>query len=293
MRGNHKRFLQLLTIAGAMFAAWMALAAPAGVAKPSRMRVGMATRLPKTARFTSALASQRPLRLTIALKPRNAAALQSFASAVSTPGTAQYHRYLTVSQFARRFGATSATIAKVSRALRAEGLRVSAPTANDLTLSVSGTARAAERAFAVSESHVRLANGRIAYTNRQAPTLPADIAGDVQGVIGLDSVVREAPMSLVRDTKPAHHLQAADRHAHVATGGPVPSCAGALSHQAPNGTGAASGTPRIRSPRPTSSRTSIWEATRGPARFSGWSSFTPLIRRMSRRIRAATGPAHP
>ncbi len=58
--------------------------------------------------------------MTVVLAPRNSAALSAYARAVSDPGSAVYHHYLTPGQFARRFGATPAhDRARAARAPRA------------------------------------------------------------------------------------------------------------------------------------------------------------------------------
>jgi subtilase family serine protease len=194
----------------------------AGTATASspRLAVGSAARLPRGARFISALQAGRQLHLTIALKPRDAAALRAFATAVSTPRSQSYGHYLTVGQFARRFGASPARIAAVSAALRESGLSVGEPTANHLMLPVTGTVAHVQRAFAVTEAHVRLPGGRIAFANDRAPLLPASIARDVQGVLGLDDVARQQPQDLVRER--LAHRSVAHAHPRAVGGGPAP-----------------------------------------------------------------------
>jgi kumamolisin len=83
-------------------------------------------------------ASAATLHLVVALKPRDPSGLAAFARAVSTPGTPQYRRYLTVGQFARRYGASPRVIRAVKGAVVRAGLRVDGVTANHLSLSVSG-----------------------------------------------------------------------------------------------------------------------------------------------------------
>lgn len=174
---------------------------PATASSP-RIAVGAAARLPRGARFVSALPAGRPLRLTIALRPRDSVALSAFATAVSTPGTSQYGHYLTVAQFAQRFGATSSQISAVSAAMRDGGLHVGIPTANHLTIPVSGTVAQVQRAFSVTEAQVRLPGGRLAFANDRAPLIRASIARDVQGVIGLDDVARPQPQGLTHPSGP-------------------------------------------------------------------------------------------
>ena len=162
----------------------------------TRVRVGAKPTLPRGARVTSALPSTRRLRLTIALEPRDPAGLQALASAVSTPGSPDFRHYLSVPEFAARFGATPQQIQSVQSALRAQGLRIGKTRANNLMIPVTGTAGQVERAFSVSESQVALPGGRVAFANTQAPVLPSSAARYVQGVIGLANVALAKPQGL-------------------------------------------------------------------------------------------------
>ncbi|MGP0052545.1 MAG: protease pro-enzyme activation domain-containing protein [Solirubrobacteraceae bacterium] len=192
-------------------------------------------------RIVGSLPASQRLRLTIALQPQSPAGLQSFATAVSTPGSPEYHNYLTVRQFAQRFGAKPEAIAAVEKALRAEGLRVGAPTANELTIPVTGTTAQVERTFSVTESRAFLGR-RSVYFNEHAPVLPASVAGYVQGVVGLDDLAVPQPAGL--EYQAAHATPAERRfHArlshsapHVLTGGPQP-CAAATSEGASSQSG--------------------------------------------------------
>jgi subtilase family serine protease len=237
MRGSSSRLFALLTAFVATVGAAIASAGPAATASSPRLRVGSVPRLPHGARVGSAVPSGQQLHLTIALAPRNAAALHALATAASTPGSSQFRHYLTVDQFAQRFGATSAQISAVSNGLRAQGLSVGSPTANDLTIPVTGTVARVEKAFSVSESQVSLPGGRVAYANNQPPVLRSDIARNVQGVIGLDDVTIPQAQGLRRSrTAGARQLRRArTAPASQAVGnGPAP-CSGATNAAQPGG----------------------------------------------------------
>ena len=228
MSRSRQRVAQVVAIvAVAIGAVSLAGAASAGAASAgasgARRAVGTAARLPLGARRERALPAARRLRLTIALKPHDAAALRAFATAVSTPGTAQFGRSLSVAQFAQRFGAGPSQLAAVSAAMRAGGLRVGATSANHLMIPVTGTVAQVQRAFAVTESRVSLPDGRLAFANDRAPRLAVGIAGSVQAVLGLDDVGRQRPQEVIRPAlrKPAARVRAVGS-------GPAP-CADAAS----------------------------------------------------------------
>jgi subtilase family serine protease len=204
----------LATIACAC-AGVIALVAPASA---GAARLGSAPPLPLGAHIAGAASSSTPMHVTITLQPRDPAALQAFATAVSTPDSPQYRDYITPAQFAERFGAAPDTVAAVEASLRAHGLTPGAPSANALSIPVSATAGTVARAFDVSFAHVTLQSGAGAIVNQQAPALDAGIAPDVQAVLGLDTLSAAKPL-LVRShaatTTPASR-------AHVVTGGPQP-----------------------------------------------------------------------
>lgn len=172
-----------------------------------RVKVGPAPSLPNGARVTGSVAASTSIHLSIALRSRDAAGLQSFATAVSTPGSSVFHDYLSVEQFAARYGATDTGIAAVKSELRSAGLSVGQPMANHLTLDASGTAAQVQSAFSTVLSQVTLPSGRTAYANTTAPTLPSAVAADIQRVVGLNNLVTEhagtpaQPRSLRADRK--------------------------------------------------------------------------------------------
>ena len=141
------------------------------------------------------------LRLTVALRSRDAAQLARLAGAVSMPGSPLFHRYLTVSQFARRFGATAAQLAAVRSALRARGLTVGPASANDLTVAVTGNASEIHRIFEAATVARTATAGRV-----PAPTVPRSIAPYVQGILGLDdpapSTAAQSPAASAASVSP-------------------------------------------------------------------------------------------
>ena len=175
--------------AGTAVAALGAVAPASSFAASPRARVGAAAVLPDGAHVTGHARAHTRMHLTVALAPRDPVALQTFATAVSTPGSADYGDYLNLHQFAHRFGASARSLAAVKRSFRAQGLKVGAVSANQLSLKVSGTTGQVEHALATHIAQVRLANGRRAYANTTAPTLPVAVAGDVQSVVGLQDTV--------------------------------------------------------------------------------------------------------
>jgi len=199
-----------------------AVLAPGAVATagPSRsfVEVGMAPAIPTGSERLSPLASSTLVHIDIALAPRDPAALSDFAEEVSTPGSPLYRHYLARGQFASEFGPTTATIESVRTSLRAEGLHPGTPSANGLVMPVVASAGSFAAAFSTSFEQYRLRSNRIAYANNSAPKIPATIASDVEGVIGLDDLY--VPTSGISHSR--GRRSSGDPQPAIVTGGPQP-----------------------------------------------------------------------
>jgi subtilase family serine protease len=198
-------------------------AGAAGAAAPRLVRVGQAATVPAASMTIAAVPSRRPMRITIALEPRHAAALARLAQAVSEPGSSNFRSYLSPAQFAARFAPGATEVRAVQAALRARGLEPGRVSANGLSISVDSTAGVVQRAFATALTDVRLPHAGEATIDSAAPAFDASVAGDVQAVIGLTSLnhlssdrVSSAPSS------GAALARGARASAQIATGGPQP-----------------------------------------------------------------------
>jgi len=193
--GRHRRAGLLAALFACLLAA---LVGPAVALAERSLRVGQLPRMPRGAVILGALDPSSTLTLTVTLRPRDPAALAAFAAAVSTPGSPQYRRFITVAQFARRFGASPRQIAAVSAALRARGLSVGSAGANGLSLPLRASVATLQRAFSTRLERVRLPGGRLGRIATVPPALPAAVAGEVQAVLGLSELARPAPEGLTR-----------------------------------------------------------------------------------------------
>ncbi len=121
------------------------------------------------------------------LAPRGGrSALARAAQAVSDPHSAQYGKFLTPAQYQARFGTTAATVASVRTYLRTAGLHVSAASAHNRYVTVTGSVRAAEKAFgATIERYVH--KGKTVQAPSHALRVPATLSSSVLSVSGLDT----------------------------------------------------------------------------------------------------------
>ncbi len=202
---------------------------------PRQVRIGSAPLRPAGSKVLGALPTATRLRVTVALAPSDPLALETYAAAVSTPGSSAYHQYLSVAQFAERFGPTMNQIAAVSAALRAQGLDPGAVSANHLAIPVTADSGTLSRAFSTSFDRVAVTGGGVAFVNTSAPLLDHAVAGDVQAIIGLSDIAHPQPQvsSIRRATgitgdgatgggTTGGGTTGGTRRPHVATGGPQP-----------------------------------------------------------------------
>jgi hypothetical protein len=204
----------------------LALAGTALAARP-RVAVGNATTLERGDVVGGRVDPRRHLQVMVGLRSAHPLGEKALADAVATPGNRHYGRILTVAQFARRFGASPATLHSVRRTLHADGLSVGRTTRNRLAIVASGSVSAVESAFATRLSRVRTPSGRRTFANTTPITVPASLGRDVAAVEGLNGIDVPAPEGLHRVARgPGLSAQAAlspqAAPAPIATGGPQP-----------------------------------------------------------------------
>jgi subtilase family serine protease len=128
----------------------------------------------------------------VGLAPRDRAGAQALEQAVSDPGSASYRHYLTAAQWESRFSPTSASVDAVTAWLRSEDLAVGGVTPDRLTVQATGTAAQIESAFGTGLAEYRV-NGQVLRLASSAVTVPATLAGLVDGVSGVDEIPATHP----------------------------------------------------------------------------------------------------
>lgn len=149
---------------------------------------GNVHRIPLSARDTGLADSSLVLpRITLHLgmTPLQQSELQALLSAQQTPGSGQYHQWLTPEQFGARFGANDSDIQKISAWLEDQGFSDIEVARGRNAISFSGTAQQVEMAFGTT-LHRLIVNGTAHYANLTDPVLPAALKGVIQGIRGLN-----------------------------------------------------------------------------------------------------------
>jgi kumamolisin len=182
-------FLTLFVVFGVVPSALAGLPYP-GAATPKGIDHGALT----------AHAGATPISVTLALSLPQLKEAESLLVSLHTPGSPQYHQFLTADDFVARFAPTEADVAQVVAGLAHYGLSAERTTAT--TLKVTGLPADMERAFAVSlHTYEVPAQGKVMGYTFHAPlshaTIPPEISAKVAAVVGLDSRPALRPRNLV------------------------------------------------------------------------------------------------
>jgi subtilase family serine protease len=188
--------MQKRRIAAAALTATTVLATAIAVA-PSASATRTRTAVPNSkplwtahAKHLGAARGAAKIHARVYLAPRGGlAAVRTAAIAMSTPGSASFHKFLTPAQYRARFGTTNATVNAVSSYLKSVGLKVGRVGAGNRYLAVHGTVRAAERAFGTQIDRYRH-HGQTVKAPTSLVSVPADLATSVLAVTGLDTTPR-------------------------------------------------------------------------------------------------------
>lgn len=137
------------------------------------------------------------------LAPRGGlAAVKKVATDVSTPGSANYGKFLTSAQYKARFAPTSAAVDSVSSYVRAKGLKVTNVGAGNRYVTIKGTARAAKKAFGAQIDRYRHAGHKVQAPSRTL-TVPASLASTVLTISGLDTTPQTNSPASRQDAPPS------------------------------------------------------------------------------------------
>ena len=141
--------------------------------------------------------------------------LNQFVDAQYNPESANYHQWLTPTQFADRFGVSEADAGHIAGWLESHGLEVEEVTAGRRSIIFSGTAAQVQAAF---HTQIRSYNvrGQVHHANATEPEIPVALAQVVGGVVSLHDFHSEPMHASARKPSPeftsggSHYLAPAD-----------------------------------------------------------------------------------
>jgi subtilase family serine protease len=136
----------------------------------------------------------------LVLKLRNASGAAAFARAVSTPGSRQFHHYLSDAKWEARYGPTRSEVARAKSWLRANHFTVTSVPKDRLFVSARGTALRVERTFGVALGYYMVTGHRVRLA-KGALSIPASMASVITGAAGINQSVATPGLALAGATK--------------------------------------------------------------------------------------------
>src|SRR3954451_4824165 len=180
------------TLAAAAALLCLVAAGPAA-ATPTKLTGNRPAWAASAQRLNNTHASQQ-IDIQVFLPWRNASALDSFATAVSNPRSAQYRQYLTPDQFRARFSPAQSDVDTVSGWLKSQGLQVTGGPKNRKWITARGTVAEVSQAFGTMIGNYKY-RGDVYRAPDSEPSAPAAVAPLIAAVTGLENADVSAPQA--------------------------------------------------------------------------------------------------
>ncbi len=126
------------------------------------------------------------IQLVLQRSPAQEAALRQLIAQMHTPGSPNYHQWLTPDQFGAQFGPSDQDIATIESWLGSHGFAVSKVNPGKGTLEFSGSVAQMREAFH-TQIHKYAVNGESHYANANDPQIPAALAPVIGGFASLNN----------------------------------------------------------------------------------------------------------
>ena len=153
------------------------------------------------------LPAEQRLSLAISLPLRNQAELDNLLQQIYDPHSPSYHKYLSVQEFAERFGPTQSDYATVLQYSRAQGLDIIDIPANRMVLDVEASAATIEKVFHVTMNvYQHPTEGRTFYAPDREPMV--DLEVPLLHIDGLDDFSPPQPKNTFSATPSNVHSNA-------------------------------------------------------------------------------------
>jgi hypothetical protein len=140
-----------------------------------------------SAQFVGPYDQMEKLRLVFGLKPPKADEEKRFLEALYTPGTPEYHKFLTAEEWNGRFSPSAADEQAVVDWAHSQGLTITKRYPNRLIVDVEAPVAQIQKAFSVNINHYQLSATTV-FSNNRDPVIPAHLSGIIQSVAGLNNI---------------------------------------------------------------------------------------------------------
>jgi kumamolisin len=137
----------------------------------------------------------------VALPLQNQAGLDSFVQSVSTPGSANYHQFISSSQFTSTYAPSEQSYLNLQHYFAGYGVTVQAAS-NRLAITVTGSPDKLGPAFHTTFADFQLPGGKVVYGPTSAPSVPFSLG--ITSAYGFTNAIQIEPMvkSLPKSASP-------------------------------------------------------------------------------------------
>ena len=146
------------------------------------------------------------VRLMLKPSPAQQAQLDQLLREQQTPGSPNFHKWLTPEQFAAQFGVSQADIAKITTWMRSQGFDVITVGRGRKFIAFNATAQQIQSALKTEIHHYRV-KGELHFANATEPSVPAAIQPLVLAFIGLDDFQPKPAIRTNKVLKPSYTAQ--------------------------------------------------------------------------------------
>src|SRR5215831_1877457 len=116
--------------------------------------------------------------------PEQEQALQQFLDELHTPGSPNFHHWITAQEFGARFGVAKQDLDALTGWLESHGFQLNVVYPSGMLIDFSGTAAQVRQAFQTEIHHLEV-SGERHIGNMSDPSIPAAIAPVVSGIVSL------------------------------------------------------------------------------------------------------------
>jgi len=141
------------------------------------------------AKVVGRYAPSAKLRVVLGLNPPKMAEEEKFLKELQDPKSPNFQKYLTAEQWNARFAPSKQDEQAVVDWAESQGLTVTMRYPNRLIVDVEGTSETVEKAFGVTINSYQV-GANTEFSNDRDPVIPANLAGIIQSVGGLNSIQR-------------------------------------------------------------------------------------------------------
>jgi len=132
---------------------------------------------------------EQKLRLVLAIQPPHLAEEEQLIEEINTPGSPEFHHFLSPAEWNARFAPSAQDEQKVVDWALSQGLTVTNRFANRLIVDLEAPAGVIEKTFGVTINQYRV-GADLDFSNDRDPLLPASLHGIVYSVQGMNSIQR-------------------------------------------------------------------------------------------------------